>query len=191
MKWIPGHKTELLPPIDNADYPKQYVVRIKGDDPHSGWIYIGHETAEEMRDINEDGYWEWLDESPSLPNESGLLAALKKIRGIIPEGEDYDPGQFVFDVEYIVNKTIGEYSSPSQPEEKEQEESILKEVDKIRHQSGVYIWAYPITYRDQEGKVEKITFGWEIEWPSGKVNNYNQECDTYFQALNEGIKAYQ
>ncbi len=69
--------------------------------------------------------------------------------------------------------------------------NILKEVEKIRFQSGVYIWAFPITYRDDQGKVEKITFGWELEWPTGKIVEYREECDTYKIALNEGIKAYQ
>lgn len=90
MKWIPGKQENLLPPIDNADYPKQYVVRIKGDDPHSGWIYIKHETAEQMRDINEDGYWEWLDESPTTADASVLLEALQDIDPRKSDGADQE-----------------------------------------------------------------------------------------------------
>jgi hypothetical protein len=72
MRWTNGRKTELLPPIDSyEDFPKKYVVRVYGDDPHSGCVYCGMETAEEMREINEDGYWEWLDESES-PEQSSL-----------------------------------------------------------------------------------------------------------------------
>lgn len=62
-RWTNGRKKELLPPIDNDDFPKKYVVRVYGDDPRSGCVYCGMETAEKMRDINEDGYWEWLDEN--------------------------------------------------------------------------------------------------------------------------------
>ena len=72
-----------------------------------------------------------------------------------------------------------------------EQQQILDAVDKIRHQSGAYIWAYPITYRDSNNKVEKITFGWELEWASGKTSNYSVECNDYFEALNEGIKSYQ
>lgn len=98
----------------------------------------------------------------------------------------------------IARKALKEYqqaktSIPGEtPIDRESEgKAIMEEVEKIRVQSGVYIWAFPITYRDDSGKVEKITFGWEIEWPSGQTHFYNTECETYFQALNEGIKAYQ
>lgn len=68
---------------------------------------------------------------------------------------------------------------------------IVDMVEKIRIQSQVYIWAFPITYRDKDNVIEKITFGWELEWPSGKTSGYIKECSTYYEALNEGIKAYQ
>ena len=74
MRWINGKKTELLPPIDNDDFPKQYTCRVYGDDPHSGCVAVFNATAEEMRKVNEDGYWEWLDESESsspLPLKDG------------------------------------------------------------------------------------------------------------------------
>lgn len=72
--WVNGRKR--MPDIDDSDYPKKYVVRVYGDDPRSGCIYIGYETAEQMMSIEkeEDGYWEWLDESamqPQLTDENG------------------------------------------------------------------------------------------------------------------------
>lgn len=114
MKWMPGYKTESLPPIDNADYPKQYVVRVKGDDPHSGWIYIGHETAEEMRDINEDGYWEWLDESPS--DVSVLKEALKNIAqlcGVVNFSSHNQMKEAVNGAMDIAEAALSEYSTQS------------------------------------------------------------------------------
>jgi hypothetical protein len=61
MKWINGNRSEL-PEIDYDDFPKQYLVRVKGDDPRSGWVWCGYLTAEKMREVKED-YWEYLDES--------------------------------------------------------------------------------------------------------------------------------
>lgn len=73
MKWIPGYKTELLPPDDRyEDFQKVYVCRFKGDDPRSGWVDIKLYSAYVMREIHYSDYWEWLDE-----NEQELLAALK------------------------------------------------------------------------------------------------------------------
>lgn len=98
----------------------------------------------------------------------------------------------------IVAQLKKEYSTLTAPSDEiegsiseMEDDRILADVEKIRKESGVYIWAFPITYRDENGKGEKITFGWEIEWPSGQTNGYNQERETYFKALNEGIKAYQ
>ena len=51
MKWTRITK-ESLPPIDDyEDYPKKYLVRVKGDDPRSGWVYVKYETAAEMQDL--------------------------------------------------------------------------------------------------------------------------------------------
>lgn len=72
-------KTTPLPDIDDSDFPKKYVVRVYGDDPRSGCIYCAMETAEEMRNINEDGYWEWLEPIPSQNQEEGWNAIVSRI----------------------------------------------------------------------------------------------------------------
>lgn len=52
---------------DGEDFPRQYVVRFKGDDPRSGWVDIALMSSKEIRECEYPDYWEWLDESPSLP----------------------------------------------------------------------------------------------------------------------------
>src|SRR5688572_4484369 len=60
MQWISGKKR--LPEIDNdSDFPEQYTVRFKGDDPRSGWVEAAIMTAEEMHNEKYDNYWEWYD----------------------------------------------------------------------------------------------------------------------------------
>ena len=64
MKWTRITK-ESLPPIDDyEDYPKKYLVRVKGDDPRSGWVSVKYETAAEMQDLLQEDYAEYLGESP-------------------------------------------------------------------------------------------------------------------------------
>lgn len=101
MKWRPASEKpdKLL---------ETYYCKVYRDEIKQGW--------KKTVLITLDGVWntddtviEWLDESPSGANV--LVEALKKIRGIIPEGDDYDPGQFVFDVEYIVGKALAQYNA--------------------------------------------------------------------------------
>jgi hypothetical protein len=50
--WKPVTKPEDCPPDDSDDdFPKEYIVRGKGDDPRSGWVAVKYLTAGEM--------WEW------------------------------------------------------------------------------------------------------------------------------------
>jgi hypothetical protein len=65
-RWVNGNKKELWPGIDNSDSPEQYLIRVKGDDPRSGWVHTEYCPASEFIYIKED-YWEWLDESPIEP----------------------------------------------------------------------------------------------------------------------------
>ena len=65
-RWVNGNKR--LPSISNEDFPKEYLIRVKGDDPRSGWVHTEYITAESMRDIKED-WWEWLEETPSSIQE--------------------------------------------------------------------------------------------------------------------------
>lgn len=85
--WINGRKR--LPEIDYDDFPQEYVVRIKGDDPRSGWIYCGMMTAEKMREVNEDGYWEWLDEAAALHYSAIIEEKDKEIEELKTNG--YEP----------------------------------------------------------------------------------------------------
>lgn len=66
-RWVNGGNEKLLPEIDDwQDYPKEYLCRMKGDDPRSGYIAVDYLTAEKMRTVFNDydcEYWEWLDES--------------------------------------------------------------------------------------------------------------------------------
>jgi len=89
MRWINGKKTELLPPIDNDDFPKQYTCRVYGDDPHSGCVAVFNATAEEMRKVNEDGYWEWLDESESSsPSHNDIVQEMEVWKNRLDEDRE-------------------------------------------------------------------------------------------------------
>lgn len=70
MKWIHPMDKADYPEIDGDDFPKEYIVRFKGDDPRSGWVDIQYMTAEQIREINYPDRWEYLveSESPSTPS---------------------------------------------------------------------------------------------------------------------------
>lgn len=53
----------------------------------------------------------------------------------------------------------------------------------LLRKQGIYVWAFPITYPD------KITFGWEYELPDGRTSWYNEEENSYEDAMEAGIKA--
>jgi hypothetical protein len=60
-RWVSIAKR--LPPDDsNEDFPKQYSVRIKGDDPRSGWVGGYIMTAQQIKDdLVYAEYSEWLE----------------------------------------------------------------------------------------------------------------------------------
>lgn len=61
--WVSGRR--FLPKDDSdEDYPRQYTVRFKGDDPRTGWIDAEICTAQQMKEIDNDDYWEWYSEYP-------------------------------------------------------------------------------------------------------------------------------
>lgn len=64
--WVNGFKRKPVDP-GHYDEPLKFVVRIKGDDFRSGWVYVGQATVEEIEKEKWDDYWEWLDES-GTPN---------------------------------------------------------------------------------------------------------------------------
>lgn len=49
--------------------------------------------------------------SPTTADASVLVEALEKIYQLIPEGADYDPGQFVKEIEAIVVKALSQYNA--------------------------------------------------------------------------------
>lgn len=71
--WVNGD--ERIPGIDFQDYPREYLVRVKGDDPRSGWVDVSYMTAEEMKDLQED-FWQWLDPAEELKQQ--LLSLLSQ-----------------------------------------------------------------------------------------------------------------
>lgn len=67
---------------------------------------------------------------------------------------------------------------------------LVMAVDKIRKKYSSYIWAYPITYHDDKGKVYKQTFGWDIEFMDNTFKQYNQEQPNYHDALKQAIEEF-
>lgn len=80
MKWIPLRSKKDLPKDDSfEDYPKKYLVRVKGDDPRSGWVYVAYETAAQMKNLLQEDYAEYLDEDEdpnTFPTTEQITAAL-------------------------------------------------------------------------------------------------------------------
>lgn len=67
---------------------------------------------------------------------------------------------------------------------------LVMAVDKIRKKYSSYIWAYPITYHDENGKIIKQTFGWDIEFMNCTIKQYNQEQANYHDALKQAVNAF-
>lgn len=66
-----------------------------------------------------------IDESPSLPNESGLREVLEKIREISREGSISLPSMLkdFQRIDLLCAEALAQYSSPSLPEPEQQEET--------------------------------------------------------------------
>jgi len=67
---------------------------------------------------------------------------------------------------------------------------LMMVVDKIRKKYSSYIWAYPITYHDDKGKIYKQTFGWDIEFMDCTIKQYNQEQENYHDALKQAVEVF-
>jgi hypothetical protein len=67
---------------------------------------------------------------------------------------------------------------------------LIMAVDKIRKKYSSYIWAYPITYHDDKGKIYKQTFGWDIEFMDCTFKQYNQEQPSYHDALKQAVQVF-
>lgn len=77
-----------------------------------------------------------------------------------------------------------EMSSQWEIEKEESLKSLQNYIDsEALRKQGVYVWAFPIKYQD------KTTYGWEYELPDGQTSWYNEECNSYEDAMATGIAA--
>ena len=82
--WVSGRRR--LPSDDShEDFPRQYTVRFKGDDPRSGWVDTAIMTAKELHEETYDDYWEWYDDSESPIPASIEERAKEYSEKIIPQ----------------------------------------------------------------------------------------------------------
>lgn len=86
LRWVNGDKEKPKPVF--YDEPEEFLVRIKGDDPISGWVWVGYMTLEDISGLQAD-YWEWLNDSPLPPSNEANHVHVESIEDLsqIPESE--------------------------------------------------------------------------------------------------------
>jgi hypothetical protein len=111
--WVPITK-ETLPPDDSGeDYPKEYLIRCKGDDPRSGWVVVCYRTAEQMLyAASQFDYAEYLLESATSDRVGELEQALKTIlewvndSGLKDVALDDKPGMALYHIKWLATNAL-------------------------------------------------------------------------------------
>jgi hypothetical protein len=87
-------------------------------------------------------------------------------------------------------KAMGELEKARATEERLLVADMLTKIDMVREIHKAYIWGFPITWRDSNGKVEKRAFGWEVEFENNfcvNVGYSSRQFNSYYEALVDAL----